>query len=65
MAVTRNLAGEGFRANVILNEAVRRGQGGGGAGGTAEFASGGGPDVSRVEAVLQAAVSLIKQRAEG
>jgi alanyl-tRNA synthetase len=66
MAVTRNLTGEGFRANVILKEAVQRGQGvAGGAGGTAEFAKGGGNDASKVEEVLVAAVSLIRQRAEG
>jgi alanyl-tRNA synthetase len=66
MAVTRNLTHEGFRANVILNEAVQRGQGGAaGAGGNAEFAKGGGNDASKVEEVLEAAVSLIRQKAEG
>jgi len=66
MAVTRNLRDEGFSANVILKEAVQRAQGGAaGAGGNAEFAKGGGNDASKVEEVLQAAVSLIRQRAEG
>jgi alanyl-tRNA synthetase len=61
MAVTRDLAGEGYSANTLLKEAAR---GKGGAGGNPEFASGGG-DPSRVEEVLTSAVQLIRQRAEG
>jgi alanyl-tRNA synthetase len=61
MAVTRNLANEGYSANALLKEAAR---GKGGAGGNPEFASGGG-DPSKVEDVLSSAVQLIRQRAEG
>jgi alanyl-tRNA synthetase len=61
MAVTRNLATEGYSANALLKEAAR---GKGGAGGNPEFASGGG-DAARVEEVLTSAVELIRQRAEG
>lgn len=61
MAVTRDLAGEGYSASTILKEAAR---GRGGAGGNPEFASGGG-DATKVEDVLTSAVELIRQRAEG
>lgn len=60
MAVTRNLATEGYSANALLKEAAR---GKGGAGGNPEFATGGG-DAAAVEDVLTSAVALIRQRAE-
>jgi alanyl-tRNA synthetase len=60
MAVTRNLANEGYSANVLLKEATK---GKGGAGGNPEFASGGG-DPNKVEDVLTSAVALIRERAE-
>ncbi|MGH2442245.1 MAG: alanine--tRNA ligase [Chloroflexota bacterium] len=62
MGVTPNLASEGYSARQILGEAARRAQGG--AGGTAEFAQGGGRDASKLDEVLNEAVSLIKQRAK-
>ncbi len=61
MAVTRNLATEGYSASTLLKEAAR---GKGGAGGNPEFASGGG-DAAGVEDVLTSAVELIRQRAQG
>lgn len=63
MAITRNLRDRGFQANTILREAAKQAQGG--AGGSAEFAQGGGKDASKVEQVLHAAVDLIRQKAEG
>lgn len=60
MAVTRNLANEGYSANLLLKEATK---GKGGAGGNPEFASGGG-DPNKVEDVLTSAVALIRERAE-
>lgn len=62
MAVTRNLNERGFQANILLREAARGAQGG--AGGTAEFAHGGGRDASKVGDVLETAVRLIRQKAE-
>lgn len=62
MAVTRNLNERGFQANVLLREAARSAQGG--AGGTAEFAYGGGRDASKVGDVLETAVRLIRKKAE-
>lgn len=62
MAVTSNLSRHGYSANKILRAAV--GKAGGGAGGSAEFAQGGGRDPNKIDDVLQTAVELIKQ-AEG
>lgn len=62
MAVTRNLKDRGFQANALLREAARSAQGG--AGGTAEFAHGGGRDASKVQDVLETAVQLIRKKAE-
>ncbi len=62
MAVTRNLREQGFQANALLREAAR--SAGGGAGGSAEFAHGGGRDASKVQEVLETAVQLIKKKAE-
>jgi alanyl-tRNA synthetase len=61
MAVTRNLSQAGVQANEILRRAAREAQGG--AGGSAEFAQGGGRDASKVQDVLNAAVDLIRERA--
>jgi len=63
MAVTPSVREEGYSANDILRSAARVGQGG--AGGTAEFAKGGGGDAAKVDDVLRAAVELVRQRAEG
>lgn len=62
MAITGNVKEAGFDAAKILREAVSHAKGG--AGGTQEFASGGGRDVSKLDEVLETAVILIKQRAE-
>jgi alanyl-tRNA synthetase len=62
MAVTGNLKDHGVEAHAILREAAR--QAGGGAGGSAEFAQGGGKDPSKIGKVLTTAVELIRQRAE-
>jgi alanyl-tRNA synthetase len=63
MSVTRNLRDEGFNAGAILREAASQAQGR--AGGSAEFANGGGGDASRMPEVLQTAVELIRRKAEG
>ena len=62
MKVTPNLS-DAYSADVILREAARQAQGG--AGGDAEFATGGGRDASRVDDVIQTAVDLIRRQAEG
>ncbi len=62
MAVTRNLNEAGYQARTLLNEAVRQAQGG--AGGSAEFAQGGGRDASKLDDVLRTALSLIRQKAD-
>jgi alanyl-tRNA synthetase len=63
MAVTGALRERGFQAHVILREAAQRAAAGG-AGGKADFAKGGSKDPSKVRAVLDAAVDLIRQKAE-
>ncbi|HEX8919082.1 MAG TPA: alanine--tRNA ligase-related protein, partial [Chloroflexota bacterium] len=63
MAVTRNLRDAGYEANTILRKAAAEAQGG--AGGSPEFARGGGRDASKVDQVLQAAVEIIRERAKG
>lgn len=62
MAVTKNLKDEGYQANVILREAASQ-AGAGGAGGNPEFARGGGKDASKLDAILSAAVEIIKKQA--
>ncbi|HZU11652.1 MAG TPA: alanine--tRNA ligase [Chloroflexota bacterium] len=61
MAVTPNLAGTGFGASQLLREAARTV--GGGAGGTPEFATGGG-SADKLDDVLRAAVEIIKEKAD-
>ncbi|MGH2448927.1 MAG: DHHA1 domain-containing protein, partial [Chloroflexota bacterium] len=61
MALTSN-ADADLKANVILRKAAKVAQGG--AGGTAEFAQGGGRDVDQVDAVLATAVNAIKAQVE-
>jgi alanyl-tRNA synthetase len=63
MAVTRDLLEDGVQANQILRAAAQ--QAGGGAGGSPEFAQGGGRDASKIANVLDTAVALIKQKAKG
>jgi alanyl-tRNA synthetase len=64
MAVTPELHGRGFRADALLREAARRAEAGG-AGGNPDFAKGGSKDPSKVQAVLEAVIDLIRQRAAG
>lgn len=61
MAVTRNLTGSGYGANQLLREAAQRARAGG-AGGTPEFATGGGSP-ERLDDVLRTAVEIIKEKA--
>ncbi|HZS93247.1 MAG TPA: alanine--tRNA ligase [Chloroflexota bacterium] len=61
MAVAPELSRQGYAANKILRDAAR--SAGGGAGGTPEFAHGGGRDASRVGDVLRVAVEAIKNHA--
>jgi alanyl-tRNA synthetase len=62
LAVTRNLKDRGYNAGALLREAAQQAKAGG-AGGNPEFATGGG-EPSKVPAVVQAAVDVIKRRAE-
>jgi alanyl-tRNA synthetase len=61
-AVTQQLVDVGYRADAILREAAKQAQGG--AGGSPQFAQGGGQDASKIDAVLRTAVELIRKRAE-
>jgi alanyl-tRNA synthetase len=63
-AVTGSLAVAGYSARDILKEAAAH-TGAGGAGGSNEFAQGGGRDASRVDDLLRAAVDIIRKKAEG
>jgi len=61
LAVTHSMRGEGFEANRLLRAAAQIA--GGGAGGTADFAQGGGKDQSKVQDVLDAVVAAVTARA--
>jgi alanyl-tRNA synthetase len=63
LALTGNLKDRGYDATSILREAARL-VGIGGAGGTAEYAQGGGSDATKLDALLQTTVDLIRHRAE-
>lgn len=63
MAVSRGLQERGFQANQLLREAAQRAHAGG-AGGKPDFAKGGSKDPTKVQAVLDAAVDLIRLKAE-
>jgi alanyl-tRNA synthetase len=63
MAVTRNLADEGYSAREILGAAAV--VAGGKGGGQPEFAQGGGKDPTKVQEVLETAVDIIRRKAEG
>ncbi len=62
MAVTRNLTDQGYNAGKILKTAAARAHGN--AGGSPEFAQGGGSDASKVDEVLSTAMDIIRQTAE-
>jgi alanyl-tRNA synthetase len=62
-AVTQQLVDVGYRADAILREAAKQARGG--AGGSPQFAQGGGQDASKIDAVLRTAVDLIRKKAEG
>jgi alanyl-tRNA synthetase len=64
LALTRKLKDRGYNATAILRQAAKQ-VGIGGAGGTEDFAQGGGSDAAKLDAVLQATVDLIRRRAEG
>jgi alanyl-tRNA synthetase len=62
-AVTRDLTSRGLSASDILRQAARTANIGGGAGGNPEFAQGGGKDASRLGAFLDAATSVVREKA--
>jgi alanyl-tRNA synthetase len=62
LALTRNLKDQGYNATAILREAARQ-VGIGGAGGTEDFAQGGGSDAAKLDALLATTVDLIRRRA--
>jgi alanyl-tRNA synthetase len=64
LALTRKLKDQGYDATAILREAAKQ-VGIGGAGGTKDFAQGGGNDAEKLDALLQTTVELIRRRAEG
>jgi alanyl-tRNA synthetase len=63
LAVTRKLRDQGYDAKAILRQAARE-VGIGGAGGTPDFAQGGGSDAAKLDALLRTTVDLIRRKAE-
>ncbi|GAC1396481.1 MAG: alanine--tRNA ligase [Chloroflexota bacterium] len=64
ISVSPNLAATGVRADDILKEATKRVQGKPSAGGTPQFAKGGGKDPAQMKEVVQTALALVRQKVE-
>jgi alanyl-tRNA synthetase len=62
MTVTRDLNEQGYQANTLLSEAAKEAEAR--AGGSPQFARGGGGDASKLDRVLETAVTLIRKKAE-